>query len=52
MLGNPDFDDPRTMDALALQIEHQKPGLVVIDTITYATSRNTAKASEAQQVRL
>lgn len=47
-LETPDFDDPRTMDALKLQIELEKPGLIVIDTITYATSRNTSKADEAK----
>jgi AAA domain/Primase C terminal 2 (PriCT-2) len=47
-LDNPDFDDPRTMEALQLQVEAQKPGLIVIDTITYATRRNTSKANEAK----
>ncbi len=47
-LDNPDFDDPKTIEALAKQVEEQKPGLIVIDTITYATSRNTSKAEEAK----
>ncbi len=47
-LANPDFDDPSTMMELTRQIEHQQPGLIVIDTITYATGRNTSKASEAK----
>lgn len=44
----PDFDDSTTIDALRAQIEEMQPGLVIIDTITYATSRNTNRAEEAK----
>ena len=44
----PEWDDPRVFDDLRQQVEDQKPGLMVIDTITYATTKNTAKAEEAK----
>jgi hypothetical protein len=44
----PDWDDQRTFEDLRQQVEDQKPGLIVIDTITYATTKNTAKAEEAK----
>lgn len=47
-LSTPDLDDPAVLAALQQQVIDQTPGLVVIDTITYATSRNTARAEEAK----
>jgi AAA domain len=47
-LGLTDWDGPGATDALKQQIIDQKPGLVIVDTITYATSKNTAKAEEAK----
>ena len=47
-LGLADWDDQATIDALKQQVLDQKPGLVCVDTITYATSKNTAKAEEAK----
>lgn len=44
----PDFDDPRTMEDLKTQIEECNPGLVFVDTVTYATNLNTCKANEAK----
>lgn len=47
-LTTPELDDPATIAALEAQIRELGPGLVVIDTITYATNRNTARAEEAK----
>lgn len=44
----PDLDDPATIADLAEQVEGAKPALIVIDTITYATSRKTSQSDEAK----
>ncbi len=44
----PDFDKPETMDLLREVIAVHKPGLVVIDTTTYASAFNTGKPNEAK----
>jgi hypothetical protein len=47
-LVTPDLDQERTIQALAQQIRDEQPALVIIDTITYATAKNTARAEEAK----
>jgi hypothetical protein len=47
-LTTPELDDPATIAALADQIRDERPGLVVIDTITYATSRNMCRAEDVK----
>jgi hypothetical protein len=44
----PDFDDGRTMGLLERLIRRHRPAAVVIDTFTYATAFNTAKANETK----
>lgn len=44
----PDFDKPETMDLLREFIVRHKPGLLVIDTTTYASIYNTGKPNEAK----
>ena len=44
----PDFDKPETMDILREFIKVHRPGWVVIDTTTYASTFNTGKPNEAK----
>lgn len=44
----PDFDHPETMTLLERLIRIHKPGFVAVDTTTYATAFNTAKANETK----
>lgn len=44
----PDLDDPRTIPLLERLIRKHKPWALVIDTMTYATGNNVAKAHEAK----
>jgi len=44
----PDWDDNAIFDELQHLVEQEKPELLVIGTITYATTKNTAKAEEAK----
>lgn len=44
----PDLDDPRTIPLLERIIRKYEPWTVVIDTMTYATGNNVAKAHEAK----
>lgn len=44
----PDFDHPGTMGLLRDLIIKHRPGFVAIDTLTYATGFNTAKANETK----
>ena len=44
----PELDDPETLIALEQQIMAQRPALLVIDTITFATSYKTGQADEAK----
>lgn len=45
----PNFDDPRFHEGLEQQVRDQKPGLIVVDTITFASNFNTARAEEAKR---
>jgi hypothetical protein len=44
----PDLDDPRTIDLLERLIRRHEPWALFIDTMTYATGANVAKAHEAR----
>jgi hypothetical protein len=44
----PDFDKPETMRILERFIKIHKPGLVVIDSATYASAYNSGKPNEAK----
>jgi hypothetical protein len=47
-LSLPELDRPQTTAGLKSQILALNPALVVVDTITYATARDTAKADQAK----
>lgn len=44
-----DIDEPDAIDALDAQVKACKPRLMIIDTITYATSRDINRANEAKE---
>ncbi len=45
----PNFDDPDFYESLEEQVRDQKPGLILVDTITFASNYNTARAEEAKR---
>lgn len=38
--ANTSLDDPETLEAIAAAIETRKPGMVILDSLTYATTRD------------